>query len=133
MAAAQGKSLLSKCLSSHVSAQAVLSSDGISTLWEVCVGGGGGAAHRRNDTDDWFHLWLQEEHHCAAFVPLLRAATGEHLHSGAEYPRHQPRQPEEVSGGHTSGLRHPHDDIFINTTLSFFIYSPKMKWLNMPS
>ena len=66
----------------------------------------GGTAYRQNDADDWFHVWLQEEHHCAAVVPLLWAPAGEHLHSGAEYPRRQPWQPEEGIGGCTSGLKH---------------------------
>lgn len=66
----------------------------------------GGSTHRQNYADDWFHVWLQEEHHCEAVVPLLWAPAGEHLHSGAEYPRRQPRQPEEEFGGRTSGLKH---------------------------
>lgn len=43
----------------------------------------GGATHRQNDADDLFHVWLQEEHHCAAVVPLLWAPAGEHLHRRA--------------------------------------------------
>lgn len=84
----------------------------------------GGAAHRQNDADDWFHVWLQEEHHCAAVVPLLWAPAGEHLHSGAEHPRRQPRQPEEVFGGRTSGLFYQHH---IGCFSLFEAPSPQMK------
>lgn len=48
---------------------------------------------------------LQEKHRRASVVPLLWTSAGEHLHSGAEYPRRQPRQPEEGFGCRTSGLR----------------------------
>lgn len=59
-------------------------------------------------SDDLFLLWLQKEHHCAAFIPLLWASEGQHLHSWAEYPRGQLRKPEEVFGGRSSGVWHTH-------------------------
>lgn len=62
--------------------------------------------HQQHCSDDWFLLWLQEEHHCAAVVPLLWASAGQHLHSWAEYPRGQLRQLEEVFGGRPSGETH---------------------------
>lgn len=100
----------------------------------------GGAAHRQNDADYRSHVLLQEEHHHATVVPLLRAPAGEHLHSGAEYPRRQPRQHEEGFGGRTSGLysgKHQHNNIkeqwtsFINNTdcSLYFVAFPPQIWI----
>lgn len=70
--------------------------------------GVGAASQAESQADNWFPVCSQEEHHCAPVVPLLRAPAGEHLHRGAEYPRRQPRQPEEVFGGRPTGLQHTH-------------------------
>ena len=48
--------------------------------------------------------FLQEEHHRATAVPLLRAPAGEHLHRGPEHPGRQPGQPAQGSGCRATGM-----------------------------
>lgn len=78
----------------------------------------------QNDSDNWFHICFQKEHHCETAVPILWTPEGKHLYRRTEHPRRQPGQPEEVFGGRTSGLWNTNktNEKKINVCVCVYIY-----------